>query len=312
MEQEDKTKKRVRFSTEEINELAKRRRLEEEEEEQRIDNKKHTLDSDEEDNDTEVKKLDMRKFEGQEDATVEYDGEIKIMPFNMKDDLEEGYIDEEGAFVYKKDKEEIHDEWLDSVDWDGVKQKAGKQWQQMDDDEDGEAPNIDGIAACEKILEYLEQEESTVDQVLKKINSEKNLTAAEERKLRWAAKKAGKEFKNEKSEEANVLTGAVDGLISMGHMDAYSFDKTKIINILEDLERKVRLERRKRQAEEEDKQKKEEEKKLKVSSDLVAELGAAFDDDQEEEEMEQEPSGENSVPIPNMIDGIISEVVPNT
>lgn len=29
-------------------------------------------------------------MEGQEEATEEYDGRIKIMPFNMKEDMDEG------------------------------------------------------------------------------------------------------------------------------------------------------------------------------------------------------------------------------
>ncbi|CAD5216128.1 unnamed protein product [Bursaphelenchus okinawaensis] len=298
MENGERPAKKVRFSTHQVNEMARggtSATAEHFQAEDRV--KKHTLDSDEEDNDYDPKPMDSKKVEGQEAATLEYDGDIKIMPFNMKEDLEEGYIDEDGAYVHKKDKEEIHDQWLDSVDWDSVKQKAGDQWHNIEDDEDDdEAPKIDGIAACEKVLEYLETDESTAATVLKKINSEKNLSAAEERKLRWAAKKAGKEFKNEKSEEAKALTGAIDDLISLGHMEAYSFNKAQIIEILEDLERKVRLERRKRQAEDEKKQSEVQEKKLKVSNELLADLQSAFDDDEEEEgEDAQENTNEAEV-----------------
>lgn len=40
---------------------------------------------------------------GQEKATVEYDEDIKITPFNMKEELEEdGYFDGAGNFIFKK------------------------------------------------------------------------------------------------------------------------------------------------------------------------------------------------------------------
>lgn len=41
--------------------------------------------------------------EGQEKATLDYDGDIKITPFNMKEELEEdGYIDAQGTFIFNK------------------------------------------------------------------------------------------------------------------------------------------------------------------------------------------------------------------
>jgi hypothetical protein len=55
---------------------------------------------------------------GQEDGTEEFDGETKITPFNMKDELEEGYFDGSGMYIWnKKDGSEIKDSWLDSIDW---------------------------------------------------------------------------------------------------------------------------------------------------------------------------------------------------
>lgn len=49
----------------------------------------------------------------------------------MSEENEEGNFDEEGNFIFKKDKDDIRDEWLDNLDWDSVKQKAGNQWQKM-------------------------------------------------------------------------------------------------------------------------------------------------------------------------------------
>jgi hypothetical protein len=105
--------------------------------------KKHTLDSDEEDDADGYDKLDMDKVkqlayrqlytfnwkvEGQEDATLEYEGQIKIMPFNMKEDLEEGHFDSDGTFIYDKKQEMIKDAWLDNIEWHKVKDTAGNNW----------------------------------------------------------------------------------------------------------------------------------------------------------------------------------------
>ena len=71
------------------------------------DGKKHSLDSDEEidDNDADRDKLDDDDIEGQEDITIEKEGEIKITPFNLKEEQEEGHFAKDGNFVWKKEKE---------------------------------------------------------------------------------------------------------------------------------------------------------------------------------------------------------------
>ena len=71
------------------------------------DGKKHSLDSDEEieDNEVEGEKLDDDDIEGQEDITIEKEGEVKITPFNLKEEQEEGHFAKDGNFVWKKEKE---------------------------------------------------------------------------------------------------------------------------------------------------------------------------------------------------------------
>jgi CD2 antigen cytoplasmic tail-binding protein 2 len=71
------------------------------------------------------------QIQGQEQATIEYDGSIKIMPFNMKDEEEEGHYDDDGNYVFDKKKDDIRDEWMDNLDWDSVKHKAGDHWNKM-------------------------------------------------------------------------------------------------------------------------------------------------------------------------------------
>lgn len=58
-----------------------------------------------------------RMFDGQEKATITFDGETKITAFNMEEEMQQGHFDKEGTFIFKKEKEEIKDSWLDNIDW---------------------------------------------------------------------------------------------------------------------------------------------------------------------------------------------------
>lgn len=60
--------------------------------------------------------MNENDIEGEEEGISGMDGEVKITPFNMKEELEEGHFDREGHFQWNKDKE-IKDNWLDNIDW---------------------------------------------------------------------------------------------------------------------------------------------------------------------------------------------------
>merc|ERR1712004_235114 len=64
--------------------------------------------------------LDDEEIEGQEDETIVKDGEVKITPFNLKEEQEEGDFSTDGAFVWKK-TQEVNDAWLENIDWVKVK-----------------------------------------------------------------------------------------------------------------------------------------------------------------------------------------------
>ncbi|KAM4597731.1 CD2 antigen cytoplasmic tail-binding protein 2 [Polymixia lowei] len=92
---------------------------------------KHSLDSDEEDeaDDTESNKYDILAsddVEGQEGATIDCDEGVPITPFNLDEEMQEGYFDSEGNYFVKKD-EEIRDNWLDNIDWVRIKEQPFKQ-----------------------------------------------------------------------------------------------------------------------------------------------------------------------------------------
>ena len=73
------------------------------------DGKKHSLDSDEELDDPAEMNKDERlhddDIEGQEEFTLEREGEIQITPFNLQEEQEEGHFAKDGNFVWKKEKE---------------------------------------------------------------------------------------------------------------------------------------------------------------------------------------------------------------
>jgi hypothetical protein len=63
------------------------------------------------------------------------------------------------------------------------------------------------------------------------------LSAAEERKRRWAAKKAGTNVEEDsRSKTVTELTSLADALVSLGHMEAYQLGPEKIKELLAETE----------------------------------------------------------------------------
>ncbi|KAG0477957.1 hypothetical protein HPP92_012676 [Vanilla planifolia] len=58
--------------------------------------------------------ISLAEVQYEDDSTFEIDG-IEIEPFNLKQELKEGYFEESGNFVEYKREREIKDAWLDSV-----------------------------------------------------------------------------------------------------------------------------------------------------------------------------------------------------
>lgn len=44
------------------------------------------------------------------------EGEVQITPFNMREEMEEGYFDADGMYHKNKDND-IRDNWLENIDW---------------------------------------------------------------------------------------------------------------------------------------------------------------------------------------------------
>lgn len=66
----------------------------------------------------------------QEAATITRDKEIKITPFNLEEELEEGKFDRAGNFLFKRESEpdeELKDTWADSIDWSEIEKKEQEE-----------------------------------------------------------------------------------------------------------------------------------------------------------------------------------------
>ncbi|KAJ8984637.1 hypothetical protein NQ317_009865 [Molorchus minor] len=66
--------------------------------------KKHTLDSDEEDDIDEDNVLDADDIEGEEEGIARQEGEQKMTAFNMNEEMEEGHFDKDGHFIWSNGK----------------------------------------------------------------------------------------------------------------------------------------------------------------------------------------------------------------
>ncbi|VDK45441.1 unnamed protein product [Anisakis simplex] len=211
---------------------------------------KHTLDSDEEE-DIKYTKLDIDKVEGQEEAGIEFEGNTKITAFNMKEDLEDGHFDTNGTFIFNKKERDIKDAWLDNIDWAHIKKRAGSNWNKTDeDDNDAAVKTMDDDElknVYEKLLSLLQPNEN-IEKALKRLGKQKlplfkrcdiAVSAAEERKRRWAAKREGKTYEDESALSVKELTGLADSLVSKGEMEAYQYTKEKLQLFINQLENKA-------------------------------------------------------------------------
>ncbi|XP_055692213.1 CD2 antigen cytoplasmic tail-binding protein 2 homolog [Lutzomyia longipalpis] len=186
--------------------------------------KKHTLDSDEEESDDEqYNVLDENDIEGEEEGIAGMDGETKLTPFNMKEEMEEGHFDREGHYVWNKTKE-ISDNWLDNIDWVKVQEtKAGTSrirtlGEDSSSDSEGEgstSKKFNMTDSYEKILKIMKPGE-TVKKTLQRLGKDTKISSAE----RWRRKKAG--IVDEASGIITTFTELTNNILTQtGNMNIY-------------------------------------------------------------------------------------------
>eukprot|EP01147_Barroeca_monosierra_P003471 gene3471-6102_t len=119
----------------------------------------HTLESDEEDEDS---KEPETKYElTEEDMHEKLDEEFKnggyaLTGFNLDEEMEEGHFDEDGTFHFKKDDDHAGDAWLEGVEiYKGPVEEESKKEEEDDDSED-----IDRYGIMEEMLTLMNEHES--------------------------------------------------------------------------------------------------------------------------------------------------------
>lgn len=180
-----------------------------------VSNKKHSLDSDEEDSDEyEQKDLCESDIEGEEDGVSKTQDEVKITPFNMREELEEGHFDNEGHYHWNKSNE-IRDNWLDNIDW--VKVEDEKRNKESDGLSDGEGLTVyNEISLYRQVLAYMAAGETIAGTLRRLGKNRAKMTSVERLKL----KKQG--VPDENGEKITKLTELANEILTKtGDMDVY-------------------------------------------------------------------------------------------
>lgn len=185
----------------------------------------NSLDSDEEEEDdeqTDDKKYNLEHDDsGEEDATVDFDGDIKITPFNMKEELEEGKFDADGTYHVNKEAE-IRDSWLENIDWTRVKPKE----KPPSDDEEELPEKFDEVTFYKQMAALMQPGES-VSRALKRLGNKAGQKKPLSSMERLRRKKLGLPLDDAdpdgaKKEAMIKLTGFADAVLTnLGHMDVY-------------------------------------------------------------------------------------------
>ncbi|KAJ8965463.1 hypothetical protein NQ314_004108 [Rhamnusium bicolor] len=204
--------------------------------------KKHTLDSDEEDDVDEDNVLDADDIEGEEDGIARQDGEQKMTAFNMNEEMEEGHFDKQGHFIWDNEKE-IRDNWLDNIDWQKIKTSSDSKDKYNIDEkglgEDSESEsetddNFDEIITYKMMLGYMKPKES-VNKALKRLGGADMKLSSVERLKR---KKAGTLTSNEDVTNLTELANRI--LTQLGNMDIYQETYEQIKAKIESRENKAK------------------------------------------------------------------------
>ncbi|OAF71672.1 CD2 antigen cytoplasmic tail-binding protein 2 [Intoshia linei] len=185
-----------------------------------INDKKHTIDSDEEESeklkqDEKIGRYDLDADLGQEETGVRQYDDIKITPFNLKDECDDGYFDANGTFIFVK-KDEIEDNWMDNIDWNKVETNQNRLQKVIDANKDNEKEYIvDRVSFYEQLMKYVMPKEC----VSSAIRRYGKLSKQEKLEL----KKSGQKTK-EKTESTKILetiTGIVSDLLLDGVNNIY-------------------------------------------------------------------------------------------
>ncbi|XP_055754245.1 CD2 antigen cytoplasmic tail-binding protein 2-like [Salvelinus fontinalis] len=250
---------------------------------------KHSLDSDEEDEEEDGDKSSSKynilasdDVEGQEGATIDCDEGVPITPFNLDEEMQEGHFDSEGNYYVKKD-EEIRDNWLDNIDWVKIREQptkrkkkglAAKRRRRVgDEDEAEEEKQREEKQADSDEEEDMEEEKEPVEDplasysqhqlteaVLELLLPGETVAAGLRRLGGLGGRKKGKqreengkaEVTNRDTEKLDRLTALADRLVGSGVFEIYQQTYEKLAYTLKGKSQQQSVERSLNGEEEED------------------------------------------------------------
>jgi len=177
--------------------------------------------------------LKSKDIQGQEETGVEFDDGEKIEPFNMNDEFEEGDFDESGYYTLKKNSNESHDPWLDSITIKDV-QKAKEAQERLNArmEEDTQTVNHPKSKLLKDILLILRPKETTL-QALKRLGGKGNKPGQNKNKKNESEKdERTEEQKKRDLEHFDTLTEYSYQLMSKGVPEIYSYTYEQLGELL--------------------------------------------------------------------------------
>ncbi|KAJ3370469.1 hypothetical protein GGF31_004058 [Allomyces arbusculus] len=177
---------------------------------------------------------EMRSFEAMDAAVQQEEDEddpdaIKIVPFNMRDELEEGSFDEAGTYIKKRDENERYDAWLSGLNKTDIEKaaiaaRAREQERQAHEHAVASRtriPNRDSdlLKAALGLLRPRE----TVARALARLNKQIERPSKRSTSSKKAAKPAApeSEVSRHAREDVDLLTEIAGQLVELGKADVY-------------------------------------------------------------------------------------------
>ncbi|KAJ1328683.1 hypothetical protein BSLG_009918 [Batrachochytrium salamandrivorans] len=108
--------------------------------------------------------IDGQEWRGDFDDIIDDNGEVKIEPFNMDRELEEGGFDGSGHYVTKKDEHAIHDIWLQNLSKKDIEKARLAKAAQMEKEQtaDDAVFDADVNIVWREALQYMQPRETLI------------------------------------------------------------------------------------------------------------------------------------------------------
>uniref|UniRef100_A0A0E0M0J9 OCRE domain-containing protein n=1 Tax=Oryza punctata TaxID=4537 RepID=A0A0E0M0J9_ORYPU len=155
--------------------------------------------------------LDNTEFDVQQDGANLVDDGIRLEPFNLEQEREEGYFDENGNFVEYARGNDIKDAWLDSVEVDTKYAEKVKKKKEKEKEEEFQDLSSDDIGKIKRRIANILEPGETIIQALKRL---KNTSSDKRGKMTEGTKRIFDE-----------LTEAAMKLMENGEYNVYSDDR---------------------------------------------------------------------------------------